>query len=83
MTLKDFLKQDGIDVATNSSPQANEIKIYLKHRIDFSKDINDLTDDEIYEVFHTLYTSTNKGKVFSYDEIVERVKELFKTIKTS
>ena len=57
MTIKEFLKKDNIDIATNKSPLGNQLKADLasqKVHMDFDKELEDLTNEEKYQIGRSL-----------------------------
>jgi hypothetical protein len=81
MKLSEFLKNDGIDIYSNQDPLANEIKFNTSNFVDMEKDINDLTDDEIYQVFAHLRMIHTKGKPYLFGQIVEFMKNEFGKVR--
>jgi hypothetical protein len=81
MKLTDFLKQDSINVYDNGNPYANLIKESIKEaeqeEFNFDKNIEELTDDEIYYIFRPLILYFNKPRPFFPEQIVEIMKNEF------
>lgn len=77
MKLSEFLKSDGINIFDNRDPQANEIKFNASHYVDLEKAVDDLTDDEIHQIFGHLIMLHNKNKAYSYYKIIELMKAEF------
>lgn len=76
MKLKEFLlSQYNIDITDNGSKQANDIKNSLGFYSvsnPFEKELNQLTDDEVYAVFVALIAN----KIWLYSEILDKGKKL-------
>lgn len=85
MKLLDFLEQDGIIINDNGNPYSNLIKQSLNeakvYNFDFEKDINDLTDDEIYFIFKPLILYFNKQRPYFASQIVDIMKNEFKLLE--
>lgn len=79
MTVTEFLKKTDVDITTNKSPLGNHLKANLStanYKIDFNKDINALTDDDLYQIGVSIILSQNKEKAYSPNQIVEIMKKM-------
>jgi hypothetical protein len=76
MNVVELLKSDLINMLDNGDPLANEIKFNASYYIDFEKDVSELTDDEMYQIFGPLIKCHSKYRPYSYYEIVEIAKNL-------
>jgi len=77
MNLKEILKQMDVDIATNKSTKANQLKCDLisqNYEIDFNKDIYDVTDDDLYQIGRSIILSEIKEKPFSYIDFIQFMK---------
>lgn len=83
MKLSEFLKKDGIEIYSNSDPLANEIKFNVSYRVDMEKNIDELTDEEIYEVFHHIIMHHSKEKPYFKDKIISIMKSEFKKLNSA
>ena len=50
-------------------------------KIDFDKDINDVTEDELLEIGRILILNANKGRFFWSTQLVEMMKEIIDKTK--
>lgn len=79
MTIAEFLKNDNIDVTTNKSPLGNQLKADLasqKVQIDFDKELEELTDEEKYQIGRSIIPMTKKGEHVTYEEIISKMEKL-------
>ena len=79
MTIAEFLKKDNIDVTTNKSPLGNQFKADLasqKVQIDFDKELEELTDEEKYQIGRSIIPMTKKGEHVTYEEIISKMEKL-------
>lgn len=79
MTIAEFLKKDNIDVTTNKSPLGNQLKADLasqKVQIDFDKELEELTDEEKYQIGRSIIPMTKKGEHVTYEEIISKMEKL-------
>lgn len=81
MTIAEFLKKDNIDVTTNKSPLGNQLKADLasqKVQIDFDKELEELTDEEKYQIGRSLILFHVKDKPFFKNELITIMDDLIK-----
>ena len=74
MTIKDFLKGEGLDLDTNKCKYANQLKGDLglsAYEIDFNKDISEMTEEDYYQLGSSLI---EKKKPMSKSEIIDEMK---------
>lgn len=84
MTLYEFLVSTDVDILNNKSPQGNHLSAELARndiKIDFDKDINDVTEDELLEIGRILILNANKGRFFWSTQLVEMMKEIIDKTK--
>lgn len=78
MTVKEFLKAKNVDVDTNKSVLANQLKADLSTQgiyMDFSKDIDDLTEEEKYQIGRSLFLPDFKGIPFERIKLIKSIEE--------
>ena len=81
MTIAEFLKKDNIDITTNKSPLSNQLKADLASQqvqIDFDKELEELTDEEKYQIGRSLILFHVKGKPFFKDELITIMDDFIK-----
>jgi len=79
MTLHDFLKKTGVDVKDENSSLGNSLYGELalaNQEIDFDKKIDEVTDEELYQIGRILILNEDNGPktYFSY-QFVDMMKE--------
>ena len=79
-SLKEALLNNGYDVSTEKSEFGNLLKGNLaldNHLIDFEKKMEDLTDEDYYQIGRTiLFERSSKETTKFKDEIIEKCKAL-------
>jgi hypothetical protein len=84
MTLHEFMLKTSINVKDNQSQIGNNLNAELSRfgiKINFDKDINEVTDMELYEIGRVLLlTEGAPGPYFPY-QILEKMKELIENNK--
>ena len=81
MTIAEFLKNDNIDVTSNKSPLGNQLKADLasqKVQIDFDKELEELTDEEKYQIGRSLILFHVKEKPFFKNELISIMDDFIK-----
>lgn len=82
MTVSEFLKKDNIDVTTNKSSLGNQLKADLasqKVQIDFEKELEELTEEEKYQIGRSLILFHVKEKPFFKNELISIMDDFIKT----
>jgi hypothetical protein len=77
MILKEFLLTKNVDIDSNKSVLANQLKADLSsqdYHIDFNKDTDDLSEEDIYQIGRSLLLP-NFSKAFQKSELIERMKK--------
>lgn len=81
MTVAEFLKKTGVDITTNKCPLGNQLKADLSLQnvyIDFNKGVNELTDEEKYQIGRSLILMHVKGRPFFKEELISKMDDLIK-----
>jgi len=85
MKVKELLLKFDIDISTNKSVLANQLKADLardNYRLDFGEMVEELTPDDIYQIGKSLILPENKGKGYSKVELYRIMNErIEKSIK--
>nr|WP_319999161.1 hypothetical protein [uncultured Draconibacterium sp.] len=85
MKVKEFLKAKNVDIDSNKSVLANQLKADLStqgHYIDFNKDINDLTEEDKYQIGRSLILPDFKGIPFQRIELIKRIESDINELKS-
>jgi len=86
MTVEEFLNKVDVDVSTNKSVLANQLKADLSlenYFIDFSKNVDNLTDDDKYQIGRSLIPYHIKGIPFFVDNFIELMNNSIEYTKVS
>ncbi|MFT5819311.1 MAG: hypothetical protein ACI8ZM_000534 [Crocinitomix sp.] len=84
MTVYEFLLKSDIDIKDNKNILGNHLEGELALKgviIDFSKDIEDISENELLEIGRILILSENKGKPFWTNELLEFMKRIIEKQK--
>lgn len=79
--LSERLKQIGVDIETEKNIFANHLKASLalaNYNLNFGKRINELTDDDFYQLGSSIIVSEDKGVIYTKSEIIEKMKKRLK-----
>jgi len=79
MTIKEFLKNMGIDINDNQSFKGNHVKgelALMKIHIDFSKDLQDINDEDKYQLGRILVLNGTFCKAYFQDQIIEGMNKI-------
>ncbi|WP_313185656.1 hypothetical protein [Sphingobacterium siyangense] len=79
--LSERLKQIGIDINTEKNIFGNHLKASLalaNYNLNFEKGINDLTDEDLYQLGSSIIVTQDKGVTYTRSQIITKMKELLK-----
>ncbi|WP_145856848.1 hypothetical protein [Pedobacter suwonensis] len=81
--LRARLKRMGIDLSTEKNADANDLKGSLataNYTLNFDLRINELTDEDLYQLGSSIIVQANKGKIYTRPEVIREMAEKLEDI---
>jgi hypothetical protein len=81
--LRSRLKQMGIDLSTEKNADANDLKGSLasaNYHLNFDLRINELTDEDLYQLGSSIIVQANKGKIYTRPAVIREMAEKLENI---
>lgn len=81
--LTERLKQIGIDINTEKNPYGNHLKASLAiatYSLNFEKRINELSDDDLYQLGSSIIVADNKGVIYTKPQIISMMKDRLENV---
>ena len=84
MTLYEFLQATQIDVRNIDNKLGNDLDAQLAHnnvKIDFDKDINQVTDEELYQIGRIIILYHQRGGTYFCEDFIDLMKAKIEEVK--
>lgn len=81
--LKLRLMQIGIDIRTEKNTLSNDLKGSLasaNYRLNFDLRINELTDEDLYQLGSSIIVQANKGKIYTRPQVISEMAEKLESL---